>query len=68
MKFTFFLPAATMPADDPSPVFMYQTRVEVSAEQDQLLREYASLFGHVERTLFADIEKGKDANQLKLSI
>ena len=54
-----------MAANHDSPVFSYQTRVAVTAEQDQLLREYARLFGHVERTLFADIQKGKDAGQLK---
>src|SRR5215472_18488585 len=47
------------------PIFTYQTRVSVTPEQDQLLREYARRFGHIERTLFADLQKGKDANQLK---
>lgn len=47
------------------PIFTYQTRVWVTPEQDQLLREYARRFGHIERTLFADLQKGKEANQLK---
>ena len=54
-----------MAANQDSPVFSYQTRVAVTAEQDHLLREYARLFGHVERTLFADLQRGKDAGQLK---
>ena len=54
-----------MPANQDAPVFTYQTRVSVTPEQDQLLRNYARLFGQVERTLFADIERGKNANQLK---
>ena len=47
------------------PIFTYQTRISVTPEQDQLLREYARRFGHIERTLFADLQKGKAANQLK---
>lgn len=31
----------------------------VSPEQDQIPREYARLFVHVERTLYADVQKGK---------
>jgi hypothetical protein len=54
-----------MAGNHDSPVFSYQTRVAVTAEQDSLLREYARLFGHVERTLFADLQRGKDAGQLK---
>ena len=46
-------------------LFTYQTRVSVTAEQDQLLRHYGRLFGQVERKLFADLEKGKAAHQLK---
>ena len=54
-----------MAGDHDSLVFSYQTRVAVTAEQDSLLREYARLFGHVERTLFAGLQRGKDAGQLK---
>src|SRR5215469_11439508 len=54
-----------MPSRQDRPIFTYQTRVSVTPQQDQLLREYARRFGHIEQTLFADLEKGKDANQLK---
>ena len=54
-----------MPANPEGAVFTYQTRVVVTPKQDQMLREYASLFGHVERTLFAEIQKGGDAKQRK---
>src|SRR5215469_1686638 len=54
-----------MPSQQDTPVFTYHTRVSLTPEQDQILREYAILFGHVERTLFADIEKGKHAKDLK---
>jgi hypothetical protein len=47
------------------PVVTYQTRVSVTPEQNQWLRQYARRFGRIERTLFADIERGKDAHQLK---
>ena len=43
----------------------YHTRVLVTPEQDQKLRDYATLFGQVERTLYADIQKGKDTALLK---
>jgi hypothetical protein len=39
--------------------------MSVTPEQDQLLREYARRFGHIERTLFAELQQGKAANQLK---
>jgi hypothetical protein len=54
-----------MPSQQDTPVFTYHTRIPVTPEQDQILRAYAILFGHVERTLFADIEKGKHAKDLK---
>ena len=38
-----------MPSKQDTPVFTYHTRVSI-------LREYEILFGHVERSLFADIE------------
>ena len=43
----------------------YQTRVSVTPEQDQMLLEYAVLFGRVERTLYRDLETGKAAHGLK---
>src|SRR5262249_4571294 len=61
----FSCESCSMVANQDSPVFSYQTRGAVSAEQEQLLRECAGLFGHVERTLFVDIRKTKDAGQLK---
>ena len=48
-----------MPANDQRPVFTYQTRVTLTAEQDQMLSECAVLFGQVERTLFVDLQKGE---------
>src|SRR5215469_1659650 len=54
-----------MSSHQDKPIFTYQTRVSVTPQQDQLLREYARRFGHIERTLFADLQKGKAANQLK---
>jgi hypothetical protein len=54
-----------MAENQDKPVFTYQTRVSVTPEQDQWLRQYARRFGHIERTLFRDMQRGKDANQLK---
>jgi len=54
-----------MPSKQDTTGFTYHTRVSVTPEQDQILREYAILFGHVERTLFADLEKGRHARDLK---
>jgi hypothetical protein len=54
-----------MPAHEDAPVFTYQTRVPITTEQDQLLREYGRHFGQVERTLFADMQRGQDASRLK---
>ena len=54
-----------MPGNENRQVFTYQTRVSVTQEQDQMLREYAVLFGRVERTLFREVQNGADANRLK---
>jgi IS605 OrfB family transposase len=56
-----------MPSNNKKPVFTYQTRVSVTSGQDGALSEYAALFGRVERTLYADIQKGEDPNLLKSS-
>src|SRR5215471_7279808 len=55
----------SVPGNENRQVFTYQTRVSVIAEQDKKLREYAMLFGRIERTLFQEMQKGADANQLK---
>ena len=54
-----------MPGNENRQVFTYQTRVSVTPEQDNMLREYALRFGRVERTLFGEMQKGADANRLK---
>ena len=54
-----------MPGNENRRVFTYQTRVSVTPEQDQMLREYAVRFGRVERTLYREMQKGADANRLK---
>jgi hypothetical protein len=56
-----------MPSNNKKSVFTYQTRVSVTSRQDGALSEYAALFGRVERTLYADIQKGEDPNLLKSS-
>src|SRR5215469_15299463 len=55
----------SVPGKENRQVFTYQTRVSVTAEQDQMLREYAVRFGRVERTLYREMQKGADANRLK---
>jgi hypothetical protein len=55
-QYSFNRESPLMPSKQDTPVFTYHTRVSVTPEQDQILREYAILFGHVERSLFADIE------------
>ncbi len=54
-----------MPSSNSRHVFSYQTRVGVTADEDKALAEYAALFGRVERTLYADLRKGQEANDLK---
>jgi hypothetical protein len=46
------------------PVFTYQTRLSVTPEQDQMAPSLRP-FGHIERALFRDLERGKDSHQLK---
>ena len=55
----------SLPANQKRHVFTYQTRVLVTPEQDQMLREYAVRFGRVERTLYRDLQKGEAAIRLK---
>ena len=55
----------SVPGNENRQVFTYQTRVSVTPEQDKRLREYAVLFGRVERTLYREMQKGADANRLK---
>jgi IS605 OrfB family transposase len=54
-----------VPGNKNRQVFTYQTRVSVTPEEDKKLREYAVLFGRVERTLYVEMQKGADANRLK---
>src|SRR5215469_17467818 len=54
-----------MPAKNQKPVFTYQTRVSTTREQEVALSRYAVLFGRVERTLYADLERGEDGARLK---
>jgi len=54
-----------VPGNENRQVFTYQTRVSVTPEQDQMLRECAVRFGRVERTLYREMQKGADANRLK---
>ena len=42
-----------------------QTRSAIDEEQDQILCLFADLMGRVERSLFADIRKGRSANECK---
>jgi IS605 OrfB family transposase len=60
-----FIRDRSLPSNEKRHVFTYQTRVFVTTEQDKMLREYAVRFGRVERTLYRDLQKGKDANRLK---
>jgi len=43
----------------------YQARPDLTEDQSCLLDAYASLYGRVERTLFARIQAGQDINSLK---
>src|ERR1700756_1151083 len=42
----------SMPSNEKRHVFTYQTRILVTAEQNQMLLEYAARVGRVERTLY----------------
>ncbi len=48
-----------------TPTFTYQTRLEISEEFQNTLCDYAKLMSQIERTLFADISKGKTSAELK---
>lgn len=37
----------------------------MTPDQDRALSDYAALFGRVERTLYADLQKGKNSDLLK---
>ncbi|MFQ5729034.1 MAG: IS200/IS605 family accessory protein TnpB-related protein, partial [Waddliaceae bacterium] len=45
--------------------FTYQTRLQLVGASSTILDEYASLFGHVQRSLFAEIAKGASPLSLK---
>ncbi len=45
--------------------FTYQTRLDAGQFNAKIFNEFAALFSHVERRLFADISKGKMAADLK---
>jgi hypothetical protein len=48
-----------------SPIFTYQTRLALDAEQAAALDAYAALYGRVERSLFAAFQAGGKLNDLK---
>ena len=48
------------------PIYTYQTRLSVTAEQSALLDRYAALHGQVQRTLSAALQAGRDRNTLKV--
>jgi IS605 OrfB family transposase len=50
-----------------SKTFTYQTRLHLEPDEAITLDGIAELMGRVERTLFADIQRGKQANKLKSS-
>ena len=47
------------------PIFTYQTRLVLDAAQTTALDAYASLYGKVERSLFAAMQAGGSLNDLK---
>lgn len=47
--------------------FTYQTRLQVDSETENLLNAYAEHMSQIERTLFAEIMAGVEANSLKSS-
>jgi IS605 OrfB family transposase len=52
-------------AKSESQMFTYQTRLCVDEMQEEVLAAIAALMSTVERTLFADLQRGKDASSLK---
>lgn len=47
------------------PIFTYQTRPVLDAQQTAVLDAYAALYGHAERSLFAAMQAGGTVNDLK---
>lgn len=47
------------------PVFTYQTRLSADTAMEAVLSAYADLYGQVERSLFAALAAGGNANKLK---
>lgn len=47
------------------PIFTYQTRLALDADQDARLTAYAALYGQAERSLFAALRAGGSLNPLK---
>ena len=48
-----------------SKIFTYQTRLHIETNEQAALDAMAELMGRVERSLFADIQRGKKTNELK---
>ena len=46
-------------------IFTYHTRLSQESNQTDVLIAYAEHMSHIERKLFADIQRGKKANDLK---
>ena len=46
-------------------LFTYQTRLDLDAESEAILNQFAAIFGKVERSLFAEVSKGFHPNKLK---
>jgi hypothetical protein len=47
-------------------LFTYQTRLNLTDEQEAILNDYAELMGRVERTLFAKMTANNNLNELKV--
>src|SRR5271170_4750443 len=55
-----------MPHDrSESQIFTYRTRPALEDDVCHILSIYAALMGKIERTLFADLQRGKKASALK---
>jgi hypothetical protein len=47
-------------------IFTYQTRIELTPEQEAVLGDYAQLYGKAERSLFSAIQAGESSfNEIK---
>ena len=53
------------PAQAQRPIFTYQARPVLDAQQAAVLDTYADLYGRAERSLFADLQAGGTINDLK---